>query len=48
MCEIGLRPGYRLKNMCSLMLPENEANPEDGIRLLKMGDDPSGGGLRMR
>ncbi|CAJ0605227.1 unnamed protein product [Cylicocyclus nassatus] len=45
---MGLRPGYRHKSdMNSLMLRETEANPEDGIRLLEVGDDPSGRGFRM-
>ncbi|CAJ0600490.1 unnamed protein product [Cylicocyclus nassatus] len=43
-----LRPGYRHKSdMNSLMMRETEANPKDGIRLLEVGDDPSGRGFRM-
>ncbi|CAJ0599280.1 unnamed protein product [Cylicocyclus nassatus] len=46
--KYGLRPGYYHKNdMNSLLLRSAEGNPNDGIRLLNISDDPSGKGFRM-
>ncbi|KHJ86134.1 hypothetical protein OESDEN_14124 [Oesophagostomum dentatum] len=46
--KFGLRPGHRDNNdMNSLMLRRADENPDDGIRLLEISDDPSGKGFCM-
>ncbi|KAK6013142.1 zinc finger, C2H2 type [Ostertagia ostertagi] len=46
--RFGLRPGHRHKDdMQSLKARQEEGNPDDGIRLLELAEDPSGRGFRM-